>query len=302
MGMEPDRLMNCRLCPRACGADRRRERGFCGGGTLARVALVSLHPWEEPCIAGEKGAGTVFFSGCNLRCCFCQNHEISHGNEGIEVTEERLAEIFLEQQERGAATLELVTPTHYVPQILASLSIAKERGFSIPMVYNTNSYETEETLDSIGEAVDIFLPDLKYMEDDAAIRYSAAPGYFSVASRAIRKMVEIAGTPVFDKKGLMKRGVIVRHLVLPGRRKESMAILDWLWENFGDGIYISLMSQYTPMHQAHKHKEINRRLTTFEYESVAEHGRAVGITQCYVQERSSASGDYVPVFDGSGVM
>ena len=294
-------IKSCELCPRRCRADRTIETGFCGAGERAKLALVSLHPWEEPCLTGTKGAGTVFFSYCNLKCCYCQNHEISHSGDGIEVSDTRLSEIFLEQQARGAATLDLVTPTHYVPQILQALAIAKEKGFSLPVVYNSSAYETVETIEALRGSVDIFLPDLKYWDEKSALEYSKAPDYVTAAKKAISKMVEITGPVKMDERGQMTRGVLVRHLVLPGHRRESMNILDWLWESFGNDIYISLMNQYTPMYQARQHKELNRRLTTFEYESVADHARDLGITQCYLQERRAASEEYVPDFDGSGV-
>ena len=294
-------LAACHLCPRACGVDRLQdERGFCSGGRYARVALVSLHPWEEPCLAGEKGAGTVFFSGCSMRCAFCQNHEISQENFGITVTEERLAEIFLEQEARGAATLDLVTPTHFTPQIATALRLAKAQGLKLPVVYNSSAYETIDTIDLMAGLVDIFLPDLKYMEEETALRYSAAPDYFKTASAAIRCMREIAGPPVFDDTNRMQRGVLVRHLVLPGQRKESMKILDWLWQNFSDTIYISLMNQYTPMGDLAKIPELKRRLTTFEYESVVDHARSLGIKNCYIQQGGTVSASFVPHFDGSG--
>lgn len=296
-----DLMRKCELCPRRCGVDRTRQKGFCGAGEAVRVALVSLHPWEEPCLTGEKGAGTVFFSHCNLRCCFCQNHEISHEGKGVEISMERLAAIFMEQQERGAATLDLVTPTHYVPQILTALSMAKQGGFSLPVVYNSNGYETVETVDLLKGAVDVFLPDLKYRWQESAGEYSGAPDYFEAASQAICRMVEQVGPVQLDPAGGLRRGVLVRHLVLPGHRRESMELLDWLWDTFGERIYLSLMSQYTPMYRAGEHKKINRRLTTFEYESVVAHAAELGFTRCYIQERRAASEEYVPVFDGSGV-
>lgn len=295
-------LAVCRLCPRGCGVNRLQgAHGFCGAGRYAHVGLVSLHAWEEPCLAGEKGAGTVFFSGCNMRCAFCQNYEISRENFGITVTEERLADIFLEQEERGAATLDLVTPTHFAPQIAAALRLAKAQGLSIPVVYNSSAYETVDTIKSLAGLADIFLPDLKYMAEDAALRYSSAPDYFKTACAAIRRMREIAGRPVFDAKGRMQRGVLVRHLVLPGRRKESMKILDWLWQNFSDTIYISLMNQYTPMGDLSKVPELKRRLTTFEYESVVDHARSLGIENCYIQQGGTVSASFVPHFNGRGV-
>ena len=294
-------IENCMLCPRRCGVDRRESVGFCGAGALARIALVSLHHWEEPCLTGDNGAGTVFFSYCNLRCCFCQNHEISHGGKGVEVTDERLAELFMEQQQRGAATLDLVTPTHYVPQIIHALDMARTKGFRLPVVYNSGAYETVETIESLRDYVDVFLPDLKYIEAASAKEYSQAEDYFPLSSAAIRWMVEIAGSLQFDVDGQLRRGVLVRHLVLPGHRHESMRILDWLWQTFGDTIQISLMNQYTPMYKAAEHKGMNRRLTTFEYESVVNHAVDLGITNCYVQEGQTASEKFVPTFDNRGV-
>jgi len=295
-------IEKCNLCPRRCNADRSHgEYGFCSAGAQVKIALVSLHKWEEPCLSGEKGAGTVFFSHCNLHCVFCQNYKISQEGKGIEVTTERLAEIFLEQQDRGAASLDLVTPTHYVPQILAALKLAKQRGLQLPVVYNSNAYETEETIVSLHGSVDVFLPDLKYADEVSACRYSKAPGYFTAASAAIRRMVESVGRPVIEA-GRMNRGVIVRHLILPGHKDESMRIVDWLWQTFGDDIYISLMNQFTPMHEVADYPEINRRLTTYEYDKVVDHARELGITQCFIQQGRTASEKFVPRFDGQGVL
>ena len=294
-------LHNCHLCPRDCGVDRYKGTGFCGAGDKARVALVSLHPWEEPCLTGDKGAGTVFFSYCNLRCCFCQNHEISHEGKGEEVTEVRLAEIFLEQQERGAATLDLVTPTHYVPQIISALGLARAKGFRLPVVYNSSAYEKVGTIEALKGMVDIYLPDLKYFSGESARAYSEAKDYPEAAKAAIRAMFHQVGPLQFREDGSLESGVIVRHMVLPGHRHESMEILDWLWQEFGDEVQLSLMSQYTPMYRAGEHKNLSRRLTTFEYDSVVEHALKLGITRCYTQERRAASEEYVPEFDGRGV-
>ncbi len=294
-------LKNCCLCPRNCGVDRLQgQKGFCGAGVNPRIALVSLHPWEEPCIAGENGAGTVFFSHCNLRCVYCQNSEISHGGKGREVTVERLGEIFLEQEARGAATLDLVTPTHYVPQILEALDLAMEKGFHLPVVYNSGGYETEETLELLQGYVDIFLPDLKYAERESAEKYSRAGDYCEEAFKAIQRMYEIAG-PFDMDEGILKRGVLIRHMVLPGHRHESMKLLKRIWETFGEAVGLSLMSQYTPMFRAEEYPEINRRLTSFEYDSVVDYAYELGFRHCYVQERRAASEEYVPNFDGSGV-
>ena len=298
-----DALEHCTLCPRQCGVNRLAgERGYCGAGRLARVALVSLHPWEEPCIAGTSGAGTVFFSHCSLRCLFCQNAVISHEENGIDVTEERLAEIFLEQQERGAATLDLVTPTHFAPQILSALRMAKSRGLTLPVVWNSSGYEREESIRAIADAIDVFLPDLKYIDEKSAADCSDARDYFSYASAAIKAMVGAKGEPALREDGILERGVLVRHLILPGKRKESMRILDWLWTTFGNKIMLSLMGQYTPMYRAAEIKGMDRKLTTFEYESVVNHALDLGIIRCYVQERGAASEKFVPKFDGTGVI
>lgn len=294
-------LRECRLCPRSCGIDRLKQIGFCGASDKVKIALVSLHQWEEPCLIGERGAGTVFFSNCNLRCCFCQNHQISQGGYGVEVTVERIAEIFLEQQERGAANIDLVTPTHYVPQIITALDIAKSKGLNIPIVYNSNGYENVETIELLKGYVDIFLPDLKYFDDETAVRYSSAPNYFKTASKAIAKMFELVGSTEFDSSGLMKRGLIVRHLILPNHRRESMKIVEWLYKTFGDAIYISLMNQYTPMFNSVKYKELNRRLTTFEYDSVINYALELGIKNCYIQVGRTASKEFVPNFNLDGV-
>ena len=297
-------LENCNLCPRSCGVNRLAgEKGYCGAsGDKVDIALVSLHPWEEPCIAGKNGAGTVFFSHCSLRCVFCQNSEISSEGKGIAVDTARLAEIFLEQQRRGAATLDLVTPTHYAPQIAEALREAKKVGLTIPVVWNSGGYETEELVEALSGLVDVYLPDLKYIDSDSAARYSNAKDYFTRAEKALRVMVNQTGAPMLDDDGVMKKGVLVRHLVLPGRRKESMRIVDWLWESFGDKVWLSLMNQYTPLYHAKDYKEINRTLTTFEYESVVDHAVELGIEHCYVQEGKTASAKFVPAFDGRGVL
>lgn len=271
---------------------------------MARVAKVSLHPWEEPPIAGtenDKGAGTVFFAGCNLRCVFCQNYEISHYAKGQEVTDEELGEIFLRQKAQGAVTLDLVTPTHYVPQIIAGAGYARARGFDLPIVYNSSGYESAETIDMLKGTVDVYLPDLKYWSQALSSQYSQAEDYFPVASEAISAMVQQAGEPVLAANGIMQRGVLVRHMVLPGARHDSMRLLDWLWSSFGNAIYLSIMSQYTPMYRANEYKNLKRRLTTFEYESVVDYADKLGFAQCFVQERNSAVEAFVPDWSNSGL-
>lgn len=290
----------CELCPRRCQVDRAKIFGFCGAGENLRVALASLHKWEEPCLVGEKGAGTIFFSHCNLKCVYCQNFSISHEGYGAEISVERLAEIFLEQQQRGAANVELVTPTHYADKICAAIDIAKARGLNLPIVWNSNAYENLETLELLRGRVDIFLPDLKYFDDEPARTFSNAPNYFAIASAALKKMFELVGSPKFDG-GLMTRGLIVRHLVLPNFRRDAMKIVDWLHETFGDEIFISLMNQYTPIFRAGDFKKISRPLTTFEYQSVVEHAAQLGVKNCFIQLGKTAGENFIPNFNLNGV-
>lgn len=295
-------LTSCTLCPRRCRVDRTQgAKGFCQAGVAPRVALACLHHWEEPCLSGTQGAGTVFFSHCPLRCCFCQNHQISHTGFGRDITIPRLAEIFLELERRGAHNIDLVTPTQYVPQIVAALATARERGLSLPVVYNSSGYENAATLDLLRGWVDIFLPDLKYYDDRYAMRYSQAPGYFSHASRAITKMVEMVGPPVFDARGMMQKGVIIRHLALPGLAADSRRLLDWLWHTFGHTVYVSLMNQYTPLHQAKAFPELDRTLTEEEYEQLVDYALSLGIENGFIQEGCTATAEFVPSFDLSGV-
>ena len=294
-------LKSCELCPRRCKVDRTKKLGFCGASNKIKIALVSLHKWEEPCLVGENGAGTIFFSNCNLRCIFCQNHQISQEGVGIEVGIERLAEIFLEQQDRGAANIDLVTPTHYIPQIIKALDIAKSNGLNIPIVYNSNGYENVEVIELLRNYVNIFLPDFKYFDDEAAIKYSSAPNYFEAAAKAITKMFDLVGKLKFDNNGQLQCGMIVRHLILPNYRRDSMKIVEWLYKTFGDDIYISLMNQYTPMFKSDKYKKLNRRLTTFEYDSVINYALELGVKNCYIQTGKTASENFVPKFDCSNI-
>ena len=290
----------CELCPRRCRVDRINKLGFCGASEKLRVALVSLHKWEEPCLVGENGAGTIFFSHCNLKCVYCQNFSISNEGYGAEISIERLAEIFIEQQKRGAANIELVTPTHYVPQICKAVDLAKSRGLNLPIVYNSNAYENIETLELLRGRVDIFLPDLKYFNDDAAVKFSNAPNYFKVATAAIKKMFELTGDAQIIN-GLMIRGVLVRHLILPNFRRDAIKIVDWLYKTFGDKIFISLMNQYTPIFKACEHKKINRRLTTFEYNSVVNYAADLGVKNCFIQVGKTSDEKFIPNFNLDGV-
>ena len=299
--MISDLLKSCELCPRRCKVDRTVEKGFCGAGEKVRVALVSLHEWEEPCLNGENGAGTIFFSHCSLRCAFCQNFKISQENFGKDISVERLAEIFLEQQERGAANIELVTPTHYAPQICLALDAAKSAGLKLPVVWNSNGYELPETLELLKGRVDVFLPDLKYFDNKIASSFSHVNDYFEIASAAVKKMFELVGEIKFNAQGLLIRGVLVRHLVLPNFRSDSMKILDWLYKTFGDKIFISIMNQYTPIFRASSFHEIDRKLTSFEYKSVVKHAEQLGIKNCFIQVGKSANEKYIPDFNLSGV-
>lgn len=287
-------LSHCTICPRECGADRFVTKGFCGEGSAVRIARAELHMWEEPCISGKNGSGTVFFSGCSLKCCFCQNFEISHNGKGFELTVKELSETFLRLQDMGAHNINLVDPTHFVPQIINAIDLAGER-LTLPIVYNSGGYDKPETLKMLDGRVKIFLPDLKYFDSEAASKYSAAPDYFDRAIDALLTMVEIAGRPVI-KDGIMQSGVIVRHMILPGHRKDSIVIIKKLREYFSpNDILVSLMSQYTPVFRAHKFPEIDRSLTQFEYRSVQEELEKSGFDG-FVQERTSASENFIPKF------
>lgn len=296
-----EELKECSLCPRECKADRTKKRGYCGCGSSIRVARAALHFWEEPCISGENGSGTVFFCGCTLKCCYCQNFEISHQNIGKDISVNRLSEIFLELQDKGAHNINLVTPTQYLPMILDALDMVKHKLY-IPIVYNCGGYEKADSIKRLKGYVDIYLPDLKYYNDDTAVKYSKADGYFGIASKAIEEMIKQVGEPVLDGSGIMKKGVIIRHMVLPGHRKESMDILKWLKDKFEEGSFmLSLMSQYIPAYKSSDYKEINRKITAFEYESVVDEAVRLGLTNGYMQGRKSAAGEYTPPFNLEGI-
>lgn len=295
-------LDNCSLCPRNCNVNRLNGQvGFCNSSQNLKVARVSLHHWEEPCISGNNGSGTVFFSNCNLKCIFCQNHVISNDGIGKEISIERLSEIFLEQQYRGAHNINLVTPTHFVPQIIEALKLSKLNGLKIPIVYNTNSYENIETIKLLKGHVDIYLPDLKYYKDEYAIKYSNAPGYFEKASKAINEMFSQVGEAEFYENGLMKKGVIVRHMLLPGLLFDSKKIIDYLYNTFGDSIFISIMNQYTPTNKVYKYPEINRPVNCKHYETLINYCLSLGITNAFIQEEGTASESFIPDFDLRGI-
>lgn len=295
-------LSACRICPHRCGVDRVSGRvGRCHAPLLPKLALVGIHHWEEPPISGQNGSGTVFFSHCNLACVFCQNHKISAGGFGKEVSVERLAEIFLEQQARRVHNINLVSAVHFLPQTAKALALAKAQGLSIPVVYNSNGYETPEGLRLLEGLVDIYLPDFKYWDDGLASQYSAAPQYHAHAAAAIIEMRRQQPADVFREDGVMQRGLILRHLVLPGHYRDSLRILDWAREALGTEAYLSLMSQYTPVYRAKEYKPLSRRVTTFEYEKVVEYFWKIGLKNGFMQKRSSAAAEYTPLFDLTGV-
>ena len=297
-----DLLKNCILCPRMCGVDRTRgEHGICGmSGEGIMVARAAPHYWEEPCISGEKGSGTVFFSGCSLGCLFCQNKEISRGKTGKEIDSSRLAGIFLELQEKGVHNINLVTPTHYTPQIIDALKKAKEQGLGIPVVFNTSGYERTETLRMYEGLIDIWLPDFKYLNAGTAGRYSRCGNYAEYALPAIREMLRQSGAPVFDEDGMMLKGVIVRHLCLPGCSDDSKAVLKVLHDSFGNDIYISIMGQYTPFGE-NLPDELQRRLTQEEYDDIVDFAVDIGIENGFTQDLETADESFIPDFDCRGV-
>jgi len=297
-------LMNdiCIQCPRQCGVNRENGLGFCGVPEQPKVAKVCLHMWEEPCISGTVGSGAVFFSGCNLKCIYCQNYDISQSNYGKVISIERLEEIFVELINKGAHNINLVNPSHYTGAIRKALLSLKQQGkLTVPVVYNTNGYETIAALKSIEGLVDVYLPDFKYFSDKTALKYSRAQDYPEVTKKAIIEMYNQVGSPVLDASGIIQRGLIIRHLILPGHVKESINVLDWISENLPKSVYLSLMSQYTPYYSAHKYPEIDRPITRNEYERVVTHLYKLGLEEGYIQERQSADIKYIPDFNLEGV-
>ncbi|MBE5951567.1 MAG: radical SAM protein [Lachnospiraceae bacterium] len=294
----------CKDCPRNCGiirdSDEKKTKGYCMAPDLPKVARAALHFWEEPCISGEEGSGTVFFSGCNLRCVYCQNAEIANGTAGREISVERLAEIFLELQEKGANNINLVTPSHYYRQIKEALLLVKEK-LQIPVIANTSSYDSVIQLKEMEGLIDIYLADYKYADADLAKKYSHAKDYPEVASRALKEMFRQVGEPVFDEEGRMKQGMIVRHLLLPGQKEDSKKVLRFLYDTFGDSIFISIMNQYTPLVREDDYPELKRKITEEEYEEVVEYAISLGIENGFIQEGETAEESFIPAFDGEGV-
>lgn len=297
-------MSNCNLCPRQCGADRENGKsGICGvSGKNILAARAALHFWEEPCISGERGSGTVFFSGCPLRCVYCQNYQIAGTEVGMEISEERLKEIFLELQEKGAHNINLVTPTHYTPEIIRAIRKAKERGLRLPIVYNCSGYEKVETLKMLKGIVNVYLTDFKYMEREAAVRYSKAPDYPEIARAALKEMMNQTGEAKFDENGIMQSGVIVRHLLLPGHVRNARAVVKYVYETYGDQLYLSLMNQYTPLSQVKKEfPELDRRVTEREYQRLISYALEIGVENAFIQDGNTAKESFIPMFDYEGI-
>ena len=294
-------LDGCNLCPRNCNVNRNNnEIGYCGASNQMVIAKAYLHMWEEPCISGSVGSGTIFFSYCNLRCIFCQNYDISTLHKGNIVSINRLKEICLELQEKGALNINLVTPTHYVPLIVEALKLAKKEGLTIPIIYNTSSYENISTIKLLEGIVDVYLPDLKYYNDEYGIKYSNCNNYFKYASIAIEEMYKQVGKCVFDNNGIIKKGVIVRHLMLPDNIEDSKNIINYLYDKYKDNIYISIMNQYTPLRKL-EYDNLNRKVSKDEYDDLIDYAYDLGIRNAYMQEGETQKESFIPDFDNEGI-
>ncbi len=289
-------LKNCMLCPRKCGVNRYETTGFCGATNRIKLGYYSLHMWEEPVISGKNGSGTIFFSNCNLRCIYCQNKKISIDGYGKYISNKRLGEIMLELQDKGAHNINLVTPTHYVPNIVSTLRKIKFKELKIPVVYNTSSYECVGTLMMMRNLVDIYLADLRYYDDQLGINYSSCSEYFENATMAIDEMYRQVGSPEFDKDGLMKKGLIVRVLILPGHLDDAKNIIKYLYKTYGNDIFISIMNQYTPVNPC-IYNNLNRKLSKDEYDEVVDYAVELGVENAFVQEEGTAEESFIPDFN-----
>ena len=295
--MKLELLEKCTICPHNCGINRTSNQiGRCKSKDTVKIALYSIHNFEEPCISGKKGSGTVFFSNCNMNCVFCQNYEISQQGKGKEITIEELAEIFIKQQEKDVENINLVTPTSYVPQIIEAIKIARNKGLKLPIVYNTNGYEKVETLKMLEGYVDIYLPDFKYSDNELAKRLSKVDNYFEIATQALTEMYKQTGKAVFDDRGIMQKGMIIRHLVLPNHILNSRRVLKWINENMHD-VYVSVMAQYFPTYKAKDIEDINRKLTKEEYEQIENYLYRLDLENGYIQELGEHEEEYVPKWD-----
>lgn len=295
-------MNGCRICPRECNVDRRKgKKGVCGvSGNGIYGARAALHMWEEPCISGEEGSGTVFFSGCPLRCVYCQNYEIARAERGSEITVERLSEIFLELQEKHANNINLVTPTHYSLEIIEAVNLARAKGLRIPIVYNCSGYESVITLKKLEGIVDIYLVDYKYEDSCLAKRYSNAANYPEVVKEALKEMVRQCGAAEFDEREIMQKGVIVRHLLLPGQLQNGKDVVKYVYETYGDQVFLSLMNQYTPLPHVEKWPELNRKVTEEEYEELVDYAIDLGVENGFIQEGETAQESFIPAFEGEG--
>lgn len=294
-------LNNCNLCPRNCNVNRNKnELGYCMASNKIAIGGYHLHEWEEPPLTGKYGSGTIFFSHCNLRCVYCQNYDISFRNQGEEITTERLANIMLELQSLSAANINLVTPTHYIPLIKESIIIAKNKGLTIPIVYNTSGYEKEETLKLLEGLIDIYLPDFKYYNNELG-KYSSVKDYFSVADSALKEMYRQVGKPRYNKEGLLQKGVIVRHLVLPNNYEDSKNIITYLYKNYKNNIIYSIMNQYTITRKL-KYPELNQKVDNNEYNKLIDYAYEIGVRNCFIQEEESQSESFIPKFKGDTII
>ena len=290
--------MQCNICPRRCGADRENgSLGFCGASNKIRIARAALHFWEEPCLSGANGAERVFFSYCNMKCVYCQNYRISTRGAGHEVSIGELAEIFLDLQSQGANNIDLVTPTHYALDIAEAVKKAKDSGLHIPVLYNCGGYESVETLKRLEGLIDIYMPDMKYYRDKYAVKYSSAPKYFETACAALEEMYRQTGAFVLDENGIMQSGVIVRHMMLPGLMLDTKKIMDYLFDTYGNNIYISLMSQYTPLKNVERFPELNRKIDMKKYNSIVDYCMNRGMENVFIQEGSAAKESFIPCFE-----
>ena len=293
-------LDKCILCPRKCMINRNMgEVGFCLAGNKIKIAKAYLHMWEEPCISGNNGSGTIFFSNCNMKCIFCQNYYISDENNGVEISIERFSDICLELQNQGAVNINLVTPTHFVPLIIDGIKLAKERGLSIPIIYNSSGYESIDTIKLLDGIIDVYLPDFKYYNDEFAIKYSGCKDYFKYTSLSLDEMVRQKPKCIFNDDGNIISGVIVRHLLLPGLEDDSKKILNYLYKNYRDNIYISIMNQYTPVRKC-KYEELNNKISDLSYEEVIDYAWNIGIRNAFIQEGETQSESFIPKFDFKG--
>ena len=297
MAEQIESLKKCEICPHKCHVNRYIKQGYCKSKDTVKIANFSLHYYEEPVISGKNGSGTVFFSNCNLKCVFCQNYEISNLGKGLEISKQKLSEIFIRLQELKANNINLVTPTSYVPQIIEAIKIAKSNGLIIPIIYNTNGYENIETVNMLNGYIDVYLPDLKYAENDLAKKYSKIENYFEISTKAIKQMYNQVGDVVLDKNGLIKKGVIIRHLILPNNIQNSKKVLKWINDNMPKSVLVSIMAQYFPEYKAKQISELSRKITKNEYKIIENYLYSLNIENGYLQDMGICEEKYVPKWE-----